>query len=297
MSEIKIMDMKSNCRAGIIAAAIVIGSFAFLYHDVILKLINDWIVDENYSHGFFILPLALYFVWKKREQFTAIREKPSSMGLVLIIISITVLLAGILGSELFLTRVSILGTIAGTIIFVYGWRHLKVLILPILFLLLMIPIPSIVFNQIAFPLQMIASRFGELALSILGIPVLREGNIIQLANTSLEVVEACSGIRSLISLLTLSIVYGYFADSRISARVILAVATLPIAVLSNGLRVSLTGIAAQFYGPQAAEGFIHGFSGWVIFVLAFLMLFVLQRMIGWIAPPEGRKSLDLRIGA
>jgi exosortase len=298
MIDIKTKELNSNRRVGIFAAAIVIGSFAFLYHDVILKLVNDWIVDENYSHGFFIIPLALYFVWKKRDQFTAIREKPSSMGLVLIIISNAVLLAGILGSELFLTRVSILGTIAGTISFVYGWRHLKVLILPILFLLLMIPIPAIVFNQVAFPLQMIASRFGELALSILGIPVLREGNIIQLANTSLEVVEACSGIRSLISLLTLSIVYGYFADSRISARIVLAVATLPIAVISNGLRVSMTGVAAHYYGPQAAEGFIHGFSGWIIFVLAFLMLFLLQHLIGWMSPaPSAQIDFNKKPGA
>jgi exosortase len=296
MTDIGITALNSTRKTGIITAVIVIGSFAILYHNVIAKLANDWIVDENYSHGFFIFPLALYFVWKKRGHFTVAERKPSTLGLIVIIISIAVMVAGVLGSELFLTRASMLGTMAGMVLFIYGWPHLKILILPILFLFLMIPIPAIVFNQIAFPLQMIASRFGELALASLGIPVLREGNIIQLANTSLEVVEACSGIRSLISLLTLSIVYGYFADPRVSARVFLAVATVPIAVLSNGLRVSLTGIAAQFYGPQAAEGFIHGFSGWVIFVLAFTMLFVLQRLIVWITPAESRKSLGLEMG-
>jgi exosortase len=283
MTRVESRIVSSDRRTDVVAATIVIGSFVILYRSVLYKLVCDWIKDGNYSHGFFILPLALYFAWKKRDKFAQAETNPSSSGLILLIFSIATLLAGILGSELFLTRVSMLGTIAGMIVFIYGWSYLKISALPILTLLLMIPIPAIVFNQIAFPLQMIASRFGELVLSFMGIPVLREGNIIHLANTSLEVVEACSGIRSLISLLTLSIVYGYFADRRIYTRIALAIATVPIAVVSNGLRVSMTGVAAYYYGPQAAEGFIHGFSGWVLFVFAFIMLFATQRLIGWVA--------------
>jgi exosortase len=154
----------------------------------------------------------------------------------------------------------------------------------------MIPIPAIIFNQIAFPLQLLASRFGEVSLTACQIPVLREGNVINLANTSLEVAEACSGIRSLISLLTLGIVYGYFADSRVWVRVILALGTIPIAIAANGIRVAGTGIAAHYYGPEAAQGFFHTFSGWIIFVAAFIMMFIFYRVIALIAPV--RKKAD-----
>src|SRR5207237_6491746 len=138
-----------------------------------------------------------------------------------------------------------------------GWRHVRALAFPLSFLLLMIPIPAIIFNQIAFPLQLLASQFGESAMSLANVPVLREGNVIVLANTTLEVAEACSGIRSLVSLLTLAIVYGYFSDRRAGVRVAIALSAVPVAILANGLRVAGTGIAAHFYGAAAAAGFFH----------------------------------------
>jgi exosortase len=266
------------------------GSFGVLYHHVIYKLVHDWYTDENYSHGFLIIPIALFFLWERRAKLKEVEIKPNSLGLIVVLGSMVILLAGILGSELFLTRISMLGTIAGAVLFLYGWNYLKILMLPICFLILMIPIPAIIFNQIAFPLQLLASRFGEMALTVWQIPVLREGNVINLANTSLEVAEACSGIRSLISLLTLGIVYGYFTDSRIWVRIILAIGTIPIAIAANGIRVAGTGIAAHYYGPEAAQGFFHTFSGWLIFIAAFIMMFILYRIIALIAParkPEG----------
>jgi exosortase len=273
---------------------LLVGSFAFLYQHVISKLVNDWYVDENYSHGFLIVPIAVYFVWERRQKLKESLQKPSYWGIVLILGSMMLLLAGILGSELFLTRISILGTIAGIVLFLCGWNHLKILLLPIAFLILMIPIPSIIFNQIAFPLQLLASRFGEMALLASQIPVLREGNVIHLANTSLEVAEACSGIRSLISLLTLGIVYGYFTDSRTWVRMALALGTIPIAIIANGIRVAGTGIAAYFYGEEAAQGFFHSFSGWIIFIAAFIMMFILYRAIAWIWPDRRHQNAALQ---
>lgn len=267
------------------------GCFAFLYRDVIAKLVHDWYTDDNYSHGFLIVPLALYFIWERRGKLKEAAREPSLWGLAVVLGSMAVLLAGILGSELLLTRISILGTIAGAILFLYGWNHLKILLLPICFLILMIPIPAIIFNQIAFPLQLLASRFGEMALLLFQIPVLREGNVIHLANTSLEVAEACSGIRSLISLLTLGIVFGYFTDSRVWARLALIVGTIPIAIAANGIRVAGTGIAAHFYGPEAAQGFFHSFSGWIIFIAAFIMMFILYRIIALISPEHREKRM------
>jgi exosortase len=210
--------------------------------------------------------------------------RPAWAGLLIVAGSLLVLTAGVLGAELFLSRVAMLGTLAGTIVFLLGWPHLKVLAFPLAFLLLMIPMPAIVFNQIAFPLQLIASSVGAQALSTWGIPVLREGNLIVLANTTLEVAEACSGIRSLISLLTLGILYGYFTDPRGSMRVGIALATVPVAVAANGLRVAGTGIAAHYYGAEAATGFFHTFSGWLVFVASFVMLFAIARVLSWLVP-------------
>ena len=265
-------------------ALLLAGSFTLLYGRVLARLVHDWINDGNYSHGFLIVPLSLYFAWERRARLRTIQRDPSAFGLVVVIGSLAVLLAGLMGAELFLTRVSIVGIVAGSILFLFGWRTLGLLALPVLFLLLMIPIPAIILNQVTFPLQLLASQVGESALRGLGVPVLREGNVIVLANVSLEVAEACSGIRSLISLLTLGIVYGYFADSRFSVRFVVALCTIPIAIASNGLRVAGTGIAAHYFGPRAAEGFFHTFSGWLMFVVAFCMLFVVTRLIIRVAP-------------
>ena len=258
--------------------------FAALYWEVLSKLVRDWATDDNYSHGFVVAPLAAYFVWERRRKLMAAPIAPGWAGLVILAGSLVVLMAGVLGAELFLTRVAMIGTLTGAIVFILGWRHLRELAFPLSFMLLMIPIPSIIFNQIAFPLQLIASRVGELSLSLWGIPVLREGNVIVLANTSLEVAEACSGIRSLISLLTLGIIYGYFTDDRIGMRITIALATVPVAIAANGLRVAGTGIAASYYGQEAAAGFFHSFSGWLVFVASFAMLFVVMRVIKWLFP-------------
>jgi exosortase len=185
---------------------------------------------------------------------------------------------------LFLTRISILGTIVGITLFLGGWGYLRALVFPLAFLLLMIPIPSIIFNQIAFPLQLLASQFGETAMGFANVPVLREGNVLILANTTLEVAEACSGIRSLVSLLTLAIVLGYFSDPRGWVRTLVALSSVPVAIVTNGFRVAGTGIAAHKIGAAAAEGFFHEFSGWLVFVSAFMLMLALQRIIVRVAP-------------
>lgn len=261
-------------------------SFVALYWHVIQKLVSDWATDDNYSHGFFIVPLAVYFAWRRRAALAALPVRPSWLGVPVMLGSIGVLLAGLLGAELFLSRISMIGVFVGAILFVLGWRHLGELAFPLAFLLLMIPLPAIVFNQVAFPLQLLASQAGELVLTTLRIPVLREGNVMILANTTLEVAEACSGIRSLVSLLTLGIVYGYFIDPRVTFRVLLAVATVPVAILMNALRVAGTGVAAHYYGVEAAEGFFHTFSGLLVFGAAFALLSAVAKIMQMVRPPQ-----------
>ncbi len=271
-------------RARAIVALLVSAGIGLLYHDVIAKLVAAWWTDDNYSHGFFIVPLALYFAWQKRDELVRTPVRGSIAGLIVVVGSILVLLAGVLGSELFLTRISLLGAVAGSVLFMLGWAYVRQLAFPLAFLLLMVPLPAIIFNQIAFPLQLLASRAGETVLTTANIPVLREGNVLILATTSLEVAEACSGIRSLVSLLTLGIVFGYFADTRAWVRTVVALSTIPVAIVSNGIRVAGTGIAAHKIGPAAAEGFFHEFSGWVVFIVAFVLMLGIQRAIAWVVP-------------
>jgi exosortase len=268
----------------ITAVVLIVAGILLVYWQVLLRLAGDWKNDGNYSHGFLIIPIALYFVWERRARLKAAPVRPSVLGLFVLAAGILVLLAGLLGSELFLARTSLLAVIAGIVLFIFGWRHLGIIMFPLAFLLLMIPIPAIVFNKIAFPLQLFASRVGESAISAANIPVLREGNILVLANTTLEVAEACSGIRSLVSLITLGLVYGYFADPRGWVRAAIVLSTIPVAIIANGARVAGTGIAAHYWGAGAAEGFFHEFSGWIVFVISFVLILAIQQLILRLAP-------------
>jgi exosortase len=171
-------------------------------------------------------------------------------------------------------RFSMLVVLGGIILFLLGKECFKTLLFPLAFLIFMIPIPSVLMDRITFPMQLFASKVAARSLDLIGIPVLREGNIIQLANTSLEVAEACSGIRSLISLLALSVVFAYFSQNTTWKRIVLVLSTFPIAIIANAARVTGTGILAHHYGDQVAQGFFHGFSGWILFVVAFACLFV-----------------------
>ncbi len=282
-------------RAGkLTAVAVLTIGFLLVYWQVLVRLVDAWTNDGNYSHGFLIIPIALYLVWERRARLEASPARPTWVGLLVFVGGILVLLAGLLGSELFLSRISLVVTLAGMVLFLFGWTHLKILAFPLAILLLMIPLPSIVFNQIAFPLQLFASRVGEFAIATAGIPVLREGNVLVLANTSLEVAEACSGIRSLISLITLGILYGYFTDPRGWVRTLIVLSTIPVAIVANGARVAGTGLLAHWWGPDAAQGFFHEFSGWVVFIVAFAMIVGIQRVILRLAPAS-RRSRDLPV--
>jgi exosortase len=268
--------MKSRTATALALATL---GLAILYADLVVGLVRAWRTNDDYSHGFLVAPLCAYFVWERRHRLAMLDVRPSLTGLAIVLISLLVLVAGELGAELFLARVSLIGVLAGSVMFVLGPGHARTLALPLCFALLMIPLPAIVFNAIAFPLQLVASRVAEVTLSALSIPVIREGNIIYLATATLEVAEACSGIRSLVSLLTLGIVYGYFTEDSVIWRAALAAATLPIAIVANALRVAGTGFLAHMAGAAAADGFLHTFAGWLVFMAAVVMLFLVQRLL------------------
>jgi exosortase len=251
---------------------------AWLYASILFHLTKQWSNDANFSHGFFVPAFSLFVLWQDRTRLGRQPREPSSWGLLIVAFALSVLVVGVLGAELFLSRISLLLLIAGLIILFCGWRFFRAVLFPWVFLLLMIPIPEIVFSQITFPLQMLTSKVAALLLPLLGVPVLREGNIINLPAMPLEVVEACSGIRSLLSLATLAIIYGYLTETRTWVRVALALASIPIAVASNSLRIVGTGLLVQYWDPEKAQGFFHIFSGWLVFLVSLAMLFLVHRL-------------------
>jgi exosortase len=264
---------------GSAAVAAVVGAIVCLYAGTLVSLARHWASDEEFSHGFFVIPLAAYFVWERRRALLEAPVRPSMAGFALVGASLLVFIAGRFGAELYLTRVSLLGVLAGIVLTLGGWKRLRIVAFPLAFLLLMVPLPSVVFNQITFPLQGVASRAGEAVIAAAGVPVLREGNVLHVPGRALEVVEACSGIRSLMSLLMLAIVLGYFTERRIGGRIAIALAAVPIAIVANATRVAGTGLAAYWISPAAAEGFFHSFSGWIVFVVALAGLLAFQRLI------------------
>jgi len=274
-------------RAAVAAVAV---SVVCLYAGTLASLARHWASDDDFSHGFFVIPVAAYFLWERRRALLEAPSRPSTAGIALVAASLLVFVAGRFGAELYLTRVSLLGVLAGTVLALGGWQRLRIAALPLCFLLLMIPLPSIVFNQITFPLQGIASRAGEAVIAAAGVPVLREGNILHVPGRALEVVEACSGIRSLMSLLMLAIVLGYFTEPRAGGRIAIALAAVPIAIVANAARVAGTGLAAYWISPAAAEGFFHSFSGWMVFVVALAGLMGVQRVMEMTRARRARRT-------
>jgi exosortase len=267
-----------------VALGSLVAAFSVLYAPVFAELVGIWLGDANYSHGLLVIPVIAYLVWAQRQRLSAEPVRPSILGLGLILGSLVVLLLATAGVEFFLMRWSAVGVIAGMVVFFAGWQWLRLVLFPLSLFALIIPIPPVLFYQAAFPLQLLATSFGVSALQLCGIPVLREGNLITLTHTTLDVTEACSGIRSLVSLFSLAVLYAYFTQSRMTPRIAIALSSIPIAILANGFRIAGTGIAAHFIGPSVASGFFHSFSGWAVFVTSFVMLLTLASALKAITP-------------
>lgn len=259
--------------------AVIAGLLLWQYIYVLTHLVGQWWKDPNFSHGFFVPLFSAFVIWQERSRLTRLSPRPSWWGLLFLGFGLCVLVVGQMGAEVFLSRFSMLIVLAGLIVLFLGWSFFCALLFPWAFLLLMIPIPAIVFNQITFPLQLLASWVASTTLPWMGVPVLREGNVIVLPAMALEVADACSGIRSLMSLTALAVIYGYLMERRVAVRVLLALAALPIAVAANSLRVVGTGLLVQYWDPDKAQGFFHEFQGWLMFVASLVMLFVLHRVL------------------
>jgi exosortase len=255
-----------------------------IYAEILQSLYSDWMNDPNYSHGLLVPIISGYFIWQQRDRLEKLEIKPAISGIILIIFALLVLFAGVAAQEYFSKRASLVFLLAGIVLFLLGWQWLKALALPVGFLFFMIPLPYIVYDAMAFPLKLFVAKFSVISLKLMGVVVWREGNIIMFPQTVLEVADACSGLRSLMSLLALGVALSVLSQEKISRRVVLVLLTVPIAILTNMIRVIGTGFLAQYYGAAAAEGFFHEFAGMGVFVLAMVMLFVCSGVLRKIWP-------------
>jgi len=251
---------------------IFLGVLALLYMDPVASMVGEWYTDENYSHGFLIPVISGYLLWQRKDELAKARVSPANTGVLIAALGLLMFLVGNVAGENFTMRFSLLVVVAGAIIFAYGYGFFGAMLFPYMYLFFMLPLPFILYDAVAFPLKLMVTEYSVWALKLVGIPVLREGNIIELTNITLEVADACSGIRSIVSLLALSTAFAFFTQSRFHKRFILIALAIPIAIIANSIRVIGTGILASRYGAVAAEGFFHEFAGLVIFGIAIVML-------------------------
>jgi exosortase len=271
------------------------GALLFLcYAPVLYRLAQNWYNDEDMGHGFFVPIVAAYIVWRRRHALAALKPETNYWGLLVVLWGALQFMLGTLGAELFLSRTAFLISLIGVVWFLCGTKILKLVAFPLILLWFMIPIPAIIYARITLPLQLFASRVAETFLGLIDIPVLRDGNVLELASQKLSVVEACSGIRSLLALTFLGLIYAYFFDRKVWMRWALLIATVPIAIAANAARVTITGILWQ-YRPEWAQGAFHLLEGWVLFLVAFALMVVTHGLLNRIYktvrhPAEGKHA-------
>ena len=265
---------------------------AWLYHSVLYNLVLQWYKDPNFQHGWFVPSFSLYLLWQDRQKLRETPFVPSWVGLAPLVIGLGLLILGQLGVEIYTSRFSFLLVLVGLILLISGRSFLRVVLFPVAFLVLMIPLPNLIQQRFTFPLQILASKLAAAMLELVNVPVLREGNVIHLATMPLNVAEACSGIRSLLSLVTLAIIYGYLMEKRNWVRAVLVCAAIPIAIFANSFRIFVTGLIVQYWDASKANGFFHEFQGWFLFVVSLSLLFAVHGFINliWKGPPAAKEA-------
>ena len=260
-------------------------AFLALYYPFIQTLMRDWDTNDNYSQGYFIPFVSAFMIWWVLKDLETNDLKPSNWGIAIIVLGLLQLFIAKVGSEYFLQRTSMIIVLFGISFFLFGGRFTKTIWLPLVYLIYMVPLPAIIWNRIAFPMQLFASAITEDVVRFIGIPILREGNVLHLAQTSLEVVDACSGLRSLVNILGLAVGLGFVMNKKAWKRWALFLAAFPIAVIVNIIRLAGTAVLATRYGGDVARGFLHDFSGWLVFVAGIALLIGVQGVLNKISNP------------
>jgi exosortase len=263
------------------------GLLLLCYWPILYRMGHQWATDENMGHGFFVPIMAGVIAWQRRHELLATPRQPNMLGLFIVVFAGLLALAATLGAELFTARVSFVIALFGTVLYLGGTRWMKILLFPLLLLLLMVPIPAIIYSALTMKLQRLAAELGELMITAMGIPVLREGNTLKLPSQTLDIAEACSGIRSLMTLLFLSLFISYFMDKKVWMRWALLIATVPIAIGANGVRVATTGLLSEI-DTKLATGVYHEVEGYIVYIVALVALLAAHRLINVVARKWGK---------
>jgi exosortase D (VPLPA-CTERM-specific) len=280
----------ANQNLAWMATILVPASLVFSYWHIVQGLVHQWLNNEDYSHGLLIVPIAAYLVWQKRAELLSVDIRPDWRALSVLLLAIAVFIVGELGAELFTTRVSMVFFIIGLTWFICGSKVVRVLRFPLAFLFLMIPLPGFVYRNLTFPLQLMSSTGAVGILNILGISAYCEGNVIDLGTMRLQVVEACNGLRYILPLLSLGILFAFFFQKAIWKRILLVLFTVPVAMLANISRIAGTGILAEYWGTRVADGFLHSFSGWVVFMVSLGLLGLFNCILKLIPENTGKQA-------
>ncbi len=254
-------------------------AFSVLYFPFIQTMIKDWGENDNYSHGYLIPFIFGFMIYLLRDELSKIKIVPSNWGLLIIIMGLCQLMVAKIGTEYFLQRTSMIVVLFGMSLFLFGKKITKKVSIPLFYLIFMVPVPVILWNHVAFPMQLFASSITETIIQAMGITVYREGNVIHLTETTLEVVDACSGLRSLISLFALSGAFTFIVDLSNLKRWLLFFSAAPIAILINIIRLVSTAVLARWMGADAAQGFLHDFSGMVVFAGGIALLYCVYLLL------------------
>ena len=235
-------------------------------------MVWTWLNHSDNSHGTLVPLVSLYFIWQKKEKLRSIRVSNSNFGAIILLISVVLYLLSYAGGVAVVSRAMIVSSLIGLVIFALGKEFFSLLAFPLLYLFFMVPVPDSILGLVAFPLQLFATKVSTFVIHLFSIPAYREGNMLYFAQTQLEVAEACSGIRSIMSFGMLSLIFAYMMDKIWWKRIVLVLSTIPLALFANIIRVTGTGILAHFYGSRVALGFLHEFSGFAVFAFGFVLL-------------------------
>ncbi|PIE35856.1 exosortase [candidate division KSB3 bacterium] len=278
------LDRTTEQKAEILKIAMIGLLVILLYFPTFHMFIYDWSNDDNYSHGFLVPFIVIYLVWTKKDELRQLQPAPSNLGFVVLLAGLFTYLVGTIGAEWFLKRASLVVVLAGLILYLYGNAHFKCLLFPTFFLIFMVPLPAIIYSNIAFKLQLLVSVVSAQLIPLAGVALYREGNILYVSTGPLAVEEACSGMRSIMALLALSALFAYIMYKNRLKQWLLVAFALPVAIVTNIIRVTITGIMAHYWGKEFAEGVLHESFGWLVFVIAFALLFLVSKVLDLIFP-------------
>lgn len=264
---------------GVIRLSVVLLALAGLYYQVLVQLAETWAVNDNFSHGYFIPLVSLYMIFSLREKLQKEAVRPSNWGLLILLGGLALLVLATVASLNFMQQTSLLIVLWGLMLYFFGHRCAALLFVPIAYLIFMIPVPAILWNKIAFPMQLYSSALTEQIIQLLGVTVYREGNVLHLVETSLEVVDACSGLRSLTTMFALSAALAWFAHYSTWRKWLVFLSAVPIAIFVNMVRLTATALLASRYGEKVAQGFLHEFSGMLVFILGLVLLLAINMLM------------------